>query len=128
MRFIADTHSLLWYLQDHPRLSTTSRLLFDEQGQRGKIIIPTIVLAELLYISRKIRLSSSFEKTVRLLETEERFEIHPLSLEILKEAMKLDGFEMHDCLIIATALHLNIPLMTRDDDIVASNLVKILPP
>lgn len=126
MRFVTDTHSLVWYLQDSPRLSIQSKLLFEEQVDPRDIVVPAIVLAEMLYISRKANLPVSFEKTFDTIKQDERFDIYPLSADVIEKAIPLKKFEMHDALIMATSLHLGIPLMTVDGEIVDSGLVKTI--
>jgi len=128
MRFVTDTHCLLWHLQDHPRLSQASKRLFDDPQEAGQVVIPTIALAELIYILRKIRLRQPAEEIIKRVESEDRFEIHPLSLAIVHKMIRLDHFEIHDSLIVGTALHLDLPLMTRDQKIVDARIVQTLRP
>lgn len=84
-------------------------------------------MAEALYISRKIP-DLPYERAFTFLEEEERFEITPLTAGIVRKAFPLVGLEMHDALIAATALYLEIPLMTADHDIMQSGLVHTLNP
>lgn len=126
MRFVADTHALVWYLQDHPRLSSSAKILFEQESRPKTVVVPTIVLAELLYISKKLLLS--FKELLKRIEKDDRFEIFPLSIDVLHEAVTLNTLEIHDALIIATSLYLNIPLMTKDTEIIESKKVKVLSP
>lgn len=91
-------------------------------------MIPTIVLAEFLHLSRKYEVPVPFGKLLTSLSGDERYEIAPLTLEVLRESQSLDSLEIHDALIVATARHLDIPLMTRDREIIASGTVKTLEP
>ncbi len=128
MRFVTDTHCLLWYLQGDKRLSTASRRLFDGHDKAKQVVIPTIVLAELLHLSRKYQVPFSFEKLLASLAGDERYDMMSLTVEVIREAMALGPLEMHDALIVATALHLDIPLMTRDQEIVDSGVIKTIEP
>ena len=128
MKFTADTHCLVWYLTGNARLSPRGRRMFDEQSRSGEIVISAVVVAELLYLSRKVSLPFSFDKTLALLKKEERFEIHPLTVEIIETAVPLKHLEMHDALIVATSLQLEIPLMTTDNEIINSGLVEVIRP
>ncbi|MBI4374084.1 MAG: PIN domain-containing protein [Deltaproteobacteria bacterium] len=128
MKFITDTHSLFWYLEKSPRLSEISKKLFDNPEKPGTIIVPSIVLAELIYVLRKLNLTDRTEKILDFLEEENRFEIYPLSFPIIRQMTGLDQFEIHDASIVATALHLDLPLMTADAKIVSSSLVQTLRP
>lgn len=126
MKFVCDTHSLLWYLEDNPRLSPSSKRLFDEPPHH--VVIPVIAVAEIFYILRRLPGKMPIEKILKALETEGRFEINPLVLPIIRKAVSLDGLDMHDALIAATALHLDVPLMTCDLKIIHSGHVQILKP
>lgn len=116
---MVDTHSLVWYLQDNPRLSAENKSRF-ESGQ-ALVIVPTIVLAELLYIAKRVKMS--FGDTLSLLEQSPVFEFHSLNVSIIKIAAKFPHLEIHDSLIAATAKSLLVPLMTADKAIKRSGLV-----
>lgn len=51
MIYVTDTHSFLWYLSNDERLSKNAKFVFDgaESGD-NVILVPTIVLAESLYV------------------------------------------------------------------------------
>ena len=48
---VTDTHALIWYLTDDPRLGPAAGLAFDacDRGE-GIIYVPTICLVEILYL------------------------------------------------------------------------------
>ncbi len=51
---VTDTHALIWYLEDSPRLSPAANQVFDE-CERGEIVIyiPTICLVEIVYLQER---------------------------------------------------------------------------
>ena len=52
--YVADTHMLLWYLQASPLLGPNAKVaMFDASPNRAQIIIPSIVVAELFYLTKK---------------------------------------------------------------------------
>ena len=53
---VTDTHALIWYLEDSPRLSAAADRVF-KQCDRGEITIyiPTISLLEVTYLQEKDR-------------------------------------------------------------------------
>jgi len=128
VKLAIDTHCLLWYLQDNPRLSPASRRFFDEKSETHRIVVPTIVVAELIYVLRKLALHKVIGRVMNFLAQEGRFEIHPLSFEIVQRLVSLTQFDIHNALIVATALHAGVPLMTADDQITKADLVTILRP
>ncbi len=110
--FVTDTHSLVWYFTENPRLSKKALNTFEKTVKKGAIIIPTVVLAEVLFISRKGRIAMSFDNTLARIEENENYEIAPLDMEILKVAHGIDyELEMHDQLIVATALFYGVPFL-----------------
>ncbi len=124
MNYVADAHTIIWYFIDDPRLSQNARQAFEQTLTAGAIFIPTIVLAEIMYISQKGRISMTFEETLSHIEMYENFRITALELDILKVASTISGdLEMHDRLIVATALHFDAHLITRDEQITQSRVV-----
>ena len=126
-KYVTDTHSLVWYFTENPRLSKKALKVFEKTVKEGTIIIPTVVLAEIMYIAKKGRITMSFTETVKKIEDSENFEIAPLDLDILKKANEIDiELEMHDRLIAATALFFDVPLITKDQTIKESDLCRII--
>ncbi|MBI1930482.1 type II toxin-antitoxin system VapC family toxin [Candidatus Poribacteria bacterium] len=126
MSYVTDAHSLVWYFMDDPKLSQNARDAFEGTVDSGVIIVPTIVLAEIMYISRKGKIPITFEDTLSRLEGYENFWIVPLDIDILKVAANIDSLEMHDRLIIATALYFDVPLITKDEQITKSQVISVI--
>ncbi|MGQ9638775.1 MAG: PIN domain-containing protein [Thermodesulfobacteriota bacterium] len=53
MDYVTDTHSLVWYFTEDPRLSKQALEAFEETDREGVIIIPAVVLAEIMFIAKK---------------------------------------------------------------------------
>ena len=116
MDYITDTHSLVWYFTDDSRLSSKALQAFQSSEEKGIVFVPAVVLAEIMFIARKGRITLSFEDTLNRIEESENFEIVPLNAEILRTADKIEtDLEMHDRLIVATALWHNASLITKDE-------------
>jgi predicted nucleic acid-binding protein len=127
MNYVTDTHSLVWYFTDDQRLGKRAFKMFESTVKAGQIIVPTIVLAEILYITKKDRIPLGFEETIARIEALANFEIASLDLDVLRIADTIDApLEMHDRLIIATAIHYGAALITRDDQITKSKAVKTI--
>ena len=91
------------------------------------MIVPAVVLAEIMFIAKKAKVSITFEETLEKIEEYENFYIAPLDIDILKVADKIEaGMEMHDKLIIATALYFEAVLITRDRQIKESKIVSTI--
>jgi predicted nucleic acid-binding protein len=115
MDHVTDTHSIVWYFTDDPRLSRRALEVYEKTIKEGAIIIPTVVLAEIMYIAGKGKITLTFVETLQKIDSYENFIVPALDLEILKVAEKIKlNLEMHDKLIAATTLYYNASLITRD--------------
>ena len=63
MNSVADTHAILWWFTDNPKLGSKAVQIFQkcEKGE-GIIFIPSIVIAEALSIFDKKRVAFDFRK------------------------------------------------------------------
>lgn len=126
--YVADTHSLIWYLIGSPQLGVRARQAIDDAvSGRAALIIPVIVLAKLVLLVEKGRILASLDAMLALLHGQEGFLIQPLSVEvvlIIRGPSQLP--DIHDRLIVAEALMHNAALITRDRAITSSDLVSVL--
>lgn len=128
-KFVLDTHPLIWHLAGtFDRLGPAARSALQriEEGQ-ALGLIPAIALAELAYLSEKGRISLSLLDVLAEVDRGENFEILPLTREHLEELPYLAAItEIHDRLIVAAARTSKAYLITKDRQILASNLVSIV--
>ena len=124
---VVDTHALVWFLAEDPRLTARAKSALDSALSDGLLIVPSIVLAEMMYIAEKGRVPIPFKEVVRRLEPNKRIDIAPLDLETLKIASEIRAnLEIHDRVIVATAIFYNARLITKDEAIERSRLVSVV--
>lgn len=127
MNYVTDTHALIWYFTDDQRLGKKALKAFDGTLKAGRIIVPTVVLAEMIFIAKKGRIPLGFVETTARIEALANFEIVALDLDVLKIADSIGvPLEMHDKLIVATALRYGASLITKDEQITKSKVVKTI--
>lgn len=127
MDFITDTHSLVWYFTEDARLSKKAIKAFEGTIKEGTLVVPAVVLAEIMYISKRGKIALTFEETLKKIEEYENFDIAPLDINILKTADRIEtDMEMHDKLIVATALYYKARLITRDEQIKKVGIVPVV--
>ena len=127
MNFVTDTHSLVWYFTEDARLSKKAFDAFEGTIKSGTVIVPAVVLAEIMFIAKKGRVTLTFEETLKKIEGYENFDIAPLDAEILTIADKIEAdLEMHDKLIVATALYYEAALITKDEFVSKSGVVSTI--
>ena len=128
MLYILDTHVLIWYFIGSNRLHPKLREKIDTiRTQGGRLLVPTIVLAEALDIAEKGKVEFEFNRMYRLIVEEPEFEIIGFGFEIFEEAMKIKGVkEIHDRIIVASAKFYEVGVLTKDKIINNSGEVETL--
>lgn len=127
MDYVTDTHPLVWYFTDDSRLSDKALQAFQASEVDGTVFVPAVVLAEIMFIAKKGRITLSFEDTLKRIEESENFEIVPLNAELLRAANKIEtDLDMHDRLIAATALCHNASLITKDEALRESGVISTI--
>jgi len=122
--FVTDTMGLVLHLEQR-RLGPKAKATFEAMESGTAIIyIPAIVLAEILYLSEKQRISTSVRSVGEYLTQFPNCREMPLNLTVIQSATEITDIpELHDRLIAATARSLNQPLITNDPVIQASAFV-----
>ena len=119
--FVADTHTLWWYLRSPELLSPDSSYIFS-LAERGRVVIfvPAIVIAELYFLSVKLGEAVQPAELMDLLDSMpgvEMLQLGRLQLEQLNMFPEIR--DIHDRLIAAEAASLNVPLVTKDAELLA---------
>ena len=128
MIYVADTHSLLWFLSEDANLSPKAKQVFDacEEGKEV-IVIPTIVLAELMHLCEKKGKEEQFFKMIEKVEKGINYIAYNLDTKVILECRNLKKIkEMHDKIITATAVLLKAKVITRDNNIKDSRYVDVV--
>jgi PIN domain nuclease of toxin-antitoxin system len=123
--YVIDTHALAWYLDNDPRLGSQAEAILDNADIR--LIIPSIILAEIKYLAHKGRLTQTLDEVLRVINSDPRCIIYPIDLSVVNKAPL--GLDIHDSLIIGTALvqrEIVSGILTRDEAIASSGLVPTL--
>lgn len=117
---IGDTHAVLWYLYADPRLSTPAKLYLDGANAAGEQVgVSAVTLAEAVYLAEKGRipakaladLLTAFDASSPL------FVEVPFDRLIAQAMMRVPRSavpDLPDRIIAATAVHMGVPLLSRD--------------
>jgi len=125
--FVTDTQALIKFMRGQKVINDKCHKAFlkADQGE-NTIIIPSIVLAEIMYLFEKKRIDVNLIQVEELMKSP-NYQFEPLSLEIIKIASRIDDIpELHDRLIAATARYFDLPLITNDPVIIKSRHVNVL--
>ena len=129
--YVTDTHPLIWYAANQKaKLSKRALRVFEKaSANQALIYVPTPALWEitLLIKAGQISLPQPFAQWAAALNSQFGFEISLLDTAVLETAMKvrING-DPFDEVIVATALALDLPLITKDAAITDSQLVEVI--
>lgn len=127
MLYTIDTHALIWFETKDRRLGTKARqVLNDAKKGKHQILIPAIVVTEVVWLleNRKVKdlELKNFLEQIRKLP---QYKITPIDWLVLKKFIEISAdLEMHDRLIVATAVLTNSPVITKDSKIKATPRVQ----
>lgn len=127
--FVTDTHALIHHITGRrKRLGRKARNIFD-QVKRGRdtLLIPFSVLEEMMFLSEagKIRIPLPFRDLVVSLAQADNFDLGVNDMPVLLEAATFTSIrDPYDRLIMAQARVTGLPLITGDEKIQESGLVR----
>ena len=128
---VTDTHSLIWYLEADPQLGMSARETFFACA-RGEIVVyvPTICLVEIVYLQEKGRIPAGLKSQfdVKLKAGTTGLVLSELSnaiVDALTQIPRAAVPDMPDRIIAATALHLGLPLISKDHKIQVAGIQTI---
>lgn len=123
--YVVDTHALIWYLGDDPRLGTDAEAIMDDPDVR--LVIPTIILAEIKYLAHKGRFAQGLDDAMRIIGIDPRCLVYPIDMSVVTKAPF--GLDIHDSFIVGTALVQRETVdgvLTRDEAIADAGLVPVV--
>lgn len=128
MAVVLDTHAAIWYLTASNKLSSDAlRAIQDSVTAADPVYLPSICIVEVIFLVEKKRIpAEALERLLAALaDADSALRIAPLDLNV---AMALSHVprealpDMPDRIIAATALHLDVPVVTRDQRMRASSI------
>jgi len=128
---VLDTHTIIWFLSGDPRLSATARAFILNASAAGNdLAISSITLVEMVYLIEKGRIPADrFTEIIRMTRQPNAGLVEiPVDAEIARALSGIDITkvpDMPDRTIAATALYLQVPILSKDGKIQHSGLTTI---
>lgn len=128
---LLDTHAVLWYLASDPRLSTNALAGIRDSQRRGEqCLISAMSLVEVTYLVEKGRIEGCLldQLMEALAAPRSNLAVVPVDLKIarlVREVPREQVADLPDRVIAATALALDLLLVSRDEKIRASKIATL---
>ena len=128
VRVVADTHAVIWYLSADSRLPASARAMIDQAATAGdQVAFSAITLVEIVYLIEKGRIPPDTYNRLLAAVGSERAGLTVVPLdetvaEFLIQVSRDRVPDMPDRIIVATALRLGVPLISRDRKIQVSGV------
>lgn len=122
--YVADTMAIIIRIEKRKSGQQAKSIFEAAEQQTVKIFVPAIVFAEVLYLSERQKVRCSLKNIELYFQQYPNIQELPLSFSIAQFCATIDDIrELHDRLIAATALSINVPLITNDPVIQSSHYI-----
>ena len=131
MRVVADSHTIVWYVQDSVRLGADAAVALDDADASDGIVVSVATLADLWYVTQTTG-GISVDDLAGLrsaLDSARGVDLHPIDVAIADAFTAIPRDVLSDPwerFIVATARSLDVPLVTRDERIRAAGLTETI--
>jgi PIN domain nuclease of toxin-antitoxin system len=124
--YVTDTHALVWHITGDRRLSEEARAILAQADQALVLVyVPTIVLAEVMYLAERGRIGIAFSDVLTAVRDGAGYLVYPFDEAVLERASEAKRIpELFDRIIVATAILTQATVITKDEAITASRVVK----
>jgi len=119
MKYVVDTHALVWYFTNDSRLGKQAlKILKEAEYGDHEILISSIVLLEAIDIAEKKKVRFQMRHLFDFMDSRSNFRIVPLDSEWLRVILRTGrGLELHDRVIMTVAKTFRAHVLTKDTEI-----------
>lgn len=127
MEYLADTVTIIRHFSKVGKIGGRAKAILKDAEQGVHIIhISVISIVEIMYLSQKNRIKINLKETLDIINESANYSIADLTPQIVAISENIIFSELHDRLIIATAKHIDIPLLTSDKRIREKKIVETI--
>ncbi|MCK5057351.1 MAG: type II toxin-antitoxin system VapC family toxin [Candidatus Aminicenantes bacterium] len=115
MEYLLDTNAIVRHFAQISKLGKKAKEIISRaEKDQHQLFVSIISLMEIMYLSEKKRIPLTLDEIINDLNKKECYSIVEFDVEILKKAASFHFYELHDRLILATAMVLGMPIISSD--------------
>jgi PIN domain nuclease of toxin-antitoxin system len=128
---LADTHAVIWFLSNDRRLSKSAKQFMDDaEANEDKIAVTSMSFVEMVYLIEKGNIPANLfgDLAQAIRQPSSLFIEVPVTFGIARALARVNAAkipDMPDRIVAATAVHLSVPIISRDGKIWLSGLTTI---
>lgn len=131
MRIVADSHAIFWYVSGSARLSEHGRSVLSVAERERAIAVSFATFLDLWYVTQTTQgvTTAELDDLKQRLVSSDGVELRPIDDAVVERFTAIDRSliaDPWDRLIVATALALSVPLVTRDTRIRKSGIIETI--
>lgn len=127
MQYLADTVAIVRHFAKAGKTGKAAKqILQDADKGRNTILISIVSMIEIMYLSERNRIPLDLKDVKYKKQGLDNYGIVDLDLDIVETATTLQGLELHDRLIVDSALSLNVPILTSDQVIKDAGMIEVI--
>lgn len=116
MEYLLDTNAIVRHFAQISKLGKKAKKIISQaEKDQHQLYVSIISLMEIMYLSEKKRIPLTLDEIINDLNKKECYSIVEFDVEILKKAASFHFYELHDRLILATAMVLGMPIISSDE-------------
>ena len=125
--YVADTMAVVLRLEKRRMPKKTKNIFNEAENGHASVMIPSIVFAELAYLSEKTRIDTTLKSAKQFVDKYSNIHALPMTIFTVLNAFEIDDIpELHDRLIAASAREHNSKILTNDPIIQQSDFVNCI--
>lgn len=117
MNYLLDTVTLTRHFSSKGKIGQRAIKIIDQAERFGNhtLFVSVVSLFEIIYLFERQRILISLPIATSMIESKTCFKVVDLTVPIVKVAKDIPFYEMHDRLILATAVHLGVSVISSDE-------------
>jgi predicted nucleic acid-binding protein len=117
VKYLLDTNIIIRHFAQTSKVGKKAKeIMAQAEKNQHQLFVSIISLMEIMYLAEKNRIPLTLSEILDNLSSKKCFSVVDFNVDILKEAEKIQFYELHDRLILAPAKLLGTPIISSDQE------------